>query len=167
MSERAWYLLYSKPHQELIAQENLERQGYITYLPMLETRRFLRGKHQYVVNPMFPRYLFLWLSDETDNWGPIRFTRGVMKLVRFSGNPAKVPSDLIDFLKENEKYQIEREREKTELKPGMNVRVLKGIMSGYEGVVQERVGKKRVTVLLEIVGKNTLLYLSPELLESV
>ena len=71
----AWYLLYSKPRQEGVAVENLKRQGYETYLPLVRTRRRRQGQYVSLVEPMFPRYLFIHLSDQTDNWGPIRSTR--------------------------------------------------------------------------------------------
>ena len=30
----AWYLIYTKPRQEIVALENLERQGFNVYLPL-------------------------------------------------------------------------------------------------------------------------------------
>jgi len=38
MDTRAWYLLYTKPRQEQRAVENLKRQGYIAYLPLIAAR---------------------------------------------------------------------------------------------------------------------------------
>ena len=90
----AWYLLYSKPRQEGVAVENLKRQGYETYLPLIRTRRRRQGQYVSLVEPMFPRYLFIHLSDQTDNWGPIRSTLGVSGLVRFGDLPAQVPGRL-------------------------------------------------------------------------
>ena len=98
----AWYLLYSKPRQEGVAVENLKRQGYETYLPLIRTRRRRQGQYVSLVEPMFPRYLFIHLSDQTDNWGPIRSTLGVSALVRFGDLPAQVPDRLIDALKSRE-----------------------------------------------------------------
>ena len=34
-----WYLIHTKPRQELRALENLERQGYECYLPLLPTEK--------------------------------------------------------------------------------------------------------------------------------
>ena len=55
----AWYLLYSKPRQEGVAVENLKRQGYETYLPLIRTRRRRQGQYVSLVEPMFPRYLLI------------------------------------------------------------------------------------------------------------
>ena len=73
---KAWYLIHSKPNQERVAQEQLERQDYETYLPLAHVRKRKRGRSYTDIAPMFPRYLFIKLSDQTDDWRPIRSTIG-------------------------------------------------------------------------------------------
>ncbi len=72
-----WYAIHSKPRQEERALENLERQGFQAWLPMLTVEKFRRGKLAKVVEPMFSRYLFIRLDTEQTNWSPIRSTLGV------------------------------------------------------------------------------------------
>ncbi len=52
--------------------------------------------------PLFPRYLFIRLSDDTRNWFPIRSTRGVFQLLIFgtSVDPIEMPETMIDCLKQ-------------------------------------------------------------------
>src|SRR3989338_8629396 len=97
-----WYLLYTKPRSEQVAELNLKRQGYRSYLPFTLERRRHQGTYHLIKTPMFPRYLFIQLNKETDNWSPIRSTKGVTDLVRFGGCPAKVPNDLIETLSQKE-----------------------------------------------------------------
>lgn len=151
----AWYLLYSKPRQEGLAVENLKRQGYETYLPLIRTRRRRQGQYVSLVEPMFPRYLFIRLSDQTDNWGPIRSTFGVSALVRFGDLPAQVPDRLIDALKSREDESGVQEFELPDFKPGDRVRIADGPMAGYEGIFQARSSRERVVVLLHVVGQAT------------
>lgn len=73
---RTWYLVQSKPRNEARALENLLRQGYETYLPLIEVERLQRGKLLKKQEPLFSRYLFLHLEEGNDNWGPIRFDPG-------------------------------------------------------------------------------------------
>ena len=80
---RTWYLVQSKPRNEARALENLLRQGYETYLPLMEVERLQRGKLLRKMEPLFPRYLFLHLEEGNDNWGPIRSTLGIAGMVRF------------------------------------------------------------------------------------
>ena len=150
----AWYLVYSKPQQERLALENLERQGYDAYLPLIRNRRRRGGRYVAMIEPMFPRYLFLHLSDETDNWGPIRSTIGVSKLVRFGDIPARVPDDLIGALKGREDDSGVHDLPPPDFKAGDRIRIVEGPMAGYEGIFRAKTSQERVVVLLEIVGQS-------------
>lgn len=151
---KAWYLVYSKPQQERLALENLERQGYPSYLPMIRNRRRRKGKYTSIVEPMFPRYLFVHLSDETDNWGPIRSTIGVVNLVRFGMRAARVPDSLIAMMKEREEDGVQRIAV-PELNPGDHVRIVEGVMAGYDAIFQAKTGKERVVLLLQLAEDKT------------
>jgi transcriptional antiterminator RfaH len=59
-----WHLIYTKPHQEKVALDNLTRQNYQCYLPLIHTEKILRGKKILSKEPMFPRYLFVRLSHD-------------------------------------------------------------------------------------------------------
>ena len=43
---KRWYLVYSKPRQEELAKANLQRQGFVCYLPMARQPRRRMGKWQ-------------------------------------------------------------------------------------------------------------------------
>lgn len=150
---KAWYLLYSKPRQEKLALENLDRQGYEAYLPLIEGRRRRQRRFQRVIEPMFPRYLFVSLSDQTDDWGPIRSTIGVANLVRFGNLAARVPPDLVAALRASEDEAGLHHLPDAELRPGDRVRISGGVMAGYEAIFQARTGRERVMLLLDIAGK--------------
>ncbi len=165
MSFKAWYLIYTKAKQEAVALMNLEQQGYCAYLPFHKTRRRFRMQYKFVVEPLFPRYLFIALNTGTDDWGPIRSTRGVAKLVRFGGMPAKVPTELIELLKEQEKNRVQDELPLPQFKRGDRVQIMEGVMAGYEGVFDEKTGAKRASVLLGIADRYTRIQVSLESLE--
>ncbi len=147
---KAWYLLQTKPQQERLAQNNLERQGYEIYLPLATILRRRRGRAKPTIGPLFPRYLFIHLSDETDNWKPIRSTLGVQQLVRFGEWPAKVPDMLIDTLRQQEDDKGLQNLPDPELAPGETVRISHGPFEGYTAIFQAKTGQERVMLLLEI-----------------
>ncbi len=147
---KSWYLIHTKPRQELLAEENLERQGYETYLPMAEVRRKRRGRTVRVIDPMFPRYLFIHLSDETDDWRPIRSTLGVAALVKFGEEPARIPDQLIDVLRNRETDSGYHKLEPKAVTKGTPVRIAEGPFEGFEGIYQCRSGKERVVLLLKV-----------------
>ncbi len=163
----AWYLVYSKPQQERLALENLDRQGYASYLPKVRARRRRQGRYVKVVEPMFPRYLFIHLSDQTDNWGPIRSTIGVSNLVRFGMQPARVPNALIEMLRSREDEEGIQQIEPRELHVGDRVRLVEGVMAGYEAIFEAKSGKERVSVLLKIANTTARVQVSSDDIEPV
>lgn len=151
---KSWYLVYTKPRQEEVALTNLTRQGYGVYLPRLRQSRKRRGKRVLVVEPLFPRYLFIHLDSHTDNWIPIRSTLGVMSLVRFGTEPARVPDDLVAHLKSQQGAEGLHEWAEPKLAVGDRVRVAEGPLAGYEGVLLAKSGRERVTLLLDMLGSQ-------------
>ena len=65
-----WYVIQTKPRQESVAIENLERQGYAAYCPKMAQakRRRQRQRWQKVIEPLFPRYLFVQLAMGIDDF---------------------------------------------------------------------------------------------------
>jgi transcriptional antiterminator RfaH len=153
MTNKHWYVIYTKPRQEEVAKINLERQGYVTYLPMIRQVRRRRGQRISVVAPMFPRYMFIQLDSHTDNWAPIRSTRGVTELVKFAHRPAEAPPELVEMLQSREDEQGIQVLPADDFKAGGRVRITEGGLAGYEGVFLARTSRHRVAVLLEIMGK--------------
>jgi transcriptional antiterminator RfaH len=154
LTARSWYLVYCKPRQEAVARENLARQGYETYLPLLHDARRRRGKRVTLVAPMFPRYLFIHLNSQSDNWAPIRSTLGVVSVVRFGRAAARVPDDLLASLRSREDEQGVQILPVEEYRSGSRVRITQGSFAGYEGIFQAATGRDRVTVLLDVLGRN-------------
>jgi transcriptional antiterminator RfaH len=159
-SKRSWYLIFTKPRQENLARENLERQGFITYLPLAEQSRRRNGRYIKSIEPFFPRYLFIQLNTDTDNWAPIRSTLGVAQMVQFGGIPAQVPEELITSLKANDDSEGLQKIARRDMAPGDRVEIVSGPFAGYEAIYKQHKGADRVAVLLEVVGKNTALTLS-------
>ncbi len=152
---KAWYLVFTKPRMENVAQSNLERQSYHTYLPKVLLNKRVRGRYSLKSEVMFPRYLFIHLDTVTDNWMPIRSTLGVSHMVRFGGIPAQVPEALLQQLHSREDMQGNTVLPVRELTPGDPVEILEGPMAGYIGVFEHHASCERVQILLKIVGEHT------------
>jgi transcriptional antiterminator RfaH len=164
---KIWYLVYTKPRQERLARTNLARQRYETYLPLMREVRRRQGRRVTVTAPMFPRYLFIHLDRETDNWGPIRSTLGVVSVVRFGQEPARAPDDLLVFLRTREDESGLQVVPVEEFRPGGRVRIVEGPLTGYEGIYLAKGGHDRVAVLLNILGKESRTTMDAGILEPV
>ena len=147
----AWHLIYTKAQQEDIALMNLERQGYTCYLPKLRIEKIRRRKAIIVIEPTFPRYLFvrLDLSSQGKSWSPIRSTIGVQQLIYFGNRAASVDDALIDCLR---RHEAERSIENM-FKPGETVVITDGPFSGIEAIFQTTDAERRAMILLEILSK--------------
>jgi transcriptional antiterminator RfaH len=144
-----WYAIHSKPRQEERALENLQRQGFEAWLPMLTVEKVLRSKLVQVIEPMFSRYLFIRLDTEQTNWSPIRSTLGVSKLVSFGNRPAVVADELIEALQ-----QLPEQAPQRLIQPGQQVKIVSGPLRGLEGIYQQADGELRAMVLIELLNKQ-------------
>ena len=150
-----WYAVQTKPRQEAIAELNLERQGYQTYLPKILLRKRRRDKWTRVVEPLFPRYLFIQVNTKQQSLAPVRSTLGVATLVRFGHLLRPVPNEIIGYLKQQELEGAGLRTDDTcPHQPGDPVQILQGPFAGLNGIFQTATGEQRALVLLELLGRQ-------------
>ncbi|WP_018625577.1 transcription/translation regulatory transformer protein RfaH [Kangiella aquimarina] len=152
-NNKGWYLVHSKPRQELRAEEHLKNQAINCVLPLIEIEKIIRGKRQLISEPLFPGYLFVELQTNGQDWSKIRSTRGVRDFVRFGGVPGRVPESVLEHLKilEIRDAAIETNAPKA----GDKVVITDGPFKDLEGVFKISNGEERSIVLLTILGKAT------------
>lgn len=144
-----WYVIQSKPGQLLKAQAELEQQDFETYLPLIKTEQIKKGKRLEVETPLFPGYLFIYLSKDESNWRPIRSTRGVAKLISFGNEPAIVPTAIINTIRAELRHtDSERQFSKDD-----KVSISEGPFKDLQAVFVEYDGEQRAFVLLELLGR--------------
>ena len=95
----SWHLVHTKPRGEARSLDNLERQGFEVFLPMISLQKVRRGKLTNVTEPMFSRYLFIRTTTMVQDLSLVRSTLGVIQLVRFGTVPAKVPNDWVESMR--------------------------------------------------------------------
>ena len=148
-----WYLLYCKPKQELSAQQHLANQGLTSFLPEITLDKLRAGAWQQVTEPLFPRYLFLHISNsEQLNIRAIRATRGITDFVRFGSALATVPDQLIQQLTA-EQMSLKQQPAEGRLKAGEAVTIIKGPLSGLNAVFDCADGEKRSLILVSMLGQ--------------
>lgn len=149
-----WFAVYSKPRLESVAESNLQRQSYDTYLPRIKHSRRRRGAWQEIVEPLFPRYLFIRMTPKQSTMSPIASTRGVSNLVRFGHQISPVPEGLVEQLRAAENPVSGLHGCKNPIfTQGEKVRVLDGPLAEIEAIFESTDGDARVTILLDILGR--------------
>lgn len=149
-----WYAMYTKPRQEAVALENLQRQNYKVLYPRARVQKRKAGQGVVaVLEPLFPRYMFVHLETGVDDFSKLRSTKGCVDLVKFGGKASTVPGDLIDLIHEQADgdYVIDLQNQ-NELQVGGKVRVAEGPLEGFLGTIASAKSEHRVIVLLNILG---------------
>ena len=139
-----WYLLKTKPRQEIIAKQNLKNQGYGSFCPIVKINNRL------VV--LFPGYLFVQLNEKTQNWSPINSTKGVSHFVKFGLNFAKVPTSVIEFIKTNQHITTEKLKNLYKFKSGDKIQITDGVFKNYMAIFKCYKPDDRVILLMNLLG---------------
>ena len=164
----SWFAVYTKPRQEHIALENLERQDFHCFLPMAVNPYQRRSEKKLRIEPLFPRYLFLNVIPNQQSLGPVRSTRGVATMVRFGTRLARLPEAVINLISQRcnpDTGLIELDPIPVEL--GDKVRVFDGPFAGLQGIFQERKGENRALLLMKMLGTESTVEVETMLLQKV
>ena len=149
-----WYLIKTKPRQEIKAKKNLENQGYRAFCPMIKINDRL------VV--LFPGYLFIQLNEKTQNWSPINSTKGVSHFVKFGLNFAKAPNSVIEFIKTNQHITADKLNNLNKFKPGDKVQISDGAFKDYTAIFKCYKSDERVILLMNLLGHEQSLSIKKE-----
>lgn len=148
-----WYLLYCKPKQEFRAQQHLQNQGLTSFVPIIQRQKLKAGQRQQVTEPLFPRYLFLYVPDTELNLSTIRSTRGISDFVRFGQQLAIVPAGFIAELTSRQLLLQQQEDRLAVFTKGEQLLVSYGAFCGLEAVFDMADGEQRSMVLIDILNQ--------------
>jgi transcriptional antiterminator RfaH len=149
-----WYLVKTKSKQEDIAILNLENQNFHVYCPYA----LIRNKNEV----LFPGYIFIQLDKDTQNWSPIRSTKGVLYFVRFGLSYAKIPDNIIEFIKTNQLNTAEKLKNINRFKSGDKVQITDGVFKNCIAIFKSYKSDERVILLMNILGQQQKLTIKQE-----
>ena len=151
----AWFLAQLKPNAQRIAERNLHRQGFTTFLPKIEQSRRKDSRFVTEVKPLFPGYIFVQFDTQTGGWRAINSTQGVTRLVSFGRDPAPVPDDLIDEIRARCSDGDVFVPAQDTIGVGDVVTVAKGPFADFTATVADLDPDQRVWVLIDLMGRKT------------
>lgn len=165
-SSPAWIAIYTEPRAEVRAMREVIGLGFAAYCPVERFFRVYRGKREMVSRPLFPRYIFAAFDPHKADWGAINHADGVVSVLGHAGKASRVPTVWIDGVRRAEGMGVFDRTTKNPagLKIGQNLKIGKGPFVGMQATVAEFVGrlrssrsKKRVKVLMDLLGRATTL----------
>lgn len=150
-----WYAVHTKPRQEVRASVQLANQGFEVFAPRLRERRRRQSRLEWVVGPLFPRYVFIRADAQQQSLASVRSTLGCSDLVRCGFAPIVVPNAVIDALQARQNDGVIALPEpQRDWAAGTALDVIGGPFEGMRVLFQQRSGAGRVRVLLELMGQQ-------------
>jgi transcriptional antiterminator RfaH len=159
-----WYLIQFKPNSHRLAERNLHRQGFETFLPMQKITRRKASRFVSDLKPLFPGYMFVSVNSDLAPWRTINSTIGVSKLVSFEGKPKPLPLQLISGL------MLRCDASGILLPPkslseGDSVEMLTGPFANFIATVDTIDPEQRIWVLMDFMGQKTRMQVTSDQLQ--
>ena len=149
--DKKWFIAQIKPNSYNSAIQNLERQGFETFLPKMKITQ--RQKDKFIDKNVyvFPGYMFVCFDPDIIMWSKINSTYGVSKILTFNKKPSEISSDLILELKN--RYEINSNpTQKTKLLKGDSIKFYTGPFADLIAKVESVDEKNRIWILFEAMG---------------
>lgn len=145
-----WYVIQHKPGQGDRAIQNLLNQHVDCFYPRILVEKVRSGKRTQRLEPLFPGYMFINLSEGEQNWNKLRSTRGVLRIVGFGNSPATIDQTVIDQIN----ARLESVTTHGGLKPGQTVELDDGPFKGLDAIFHCYDGDERAVVMINFMQKH-------------
>ena len=143
-----WSVIQSQPACERRALWHMTYQGFTTYAPRERITRIVRGKKVQCARWLFPRYVFVWI---TDHWHALFTTIGVTRVLLNGEQPARIPDGFVESMRAREhKGLITVPKHRFDI--GQQVQVTGGLFAGARALYQGMTSQQREIILLEALG---------------
>ena len=161
-----WAVVNTQPHREHVALENLKRQDFQAYCPLIKRRHSHARRVKEVLRPLFPGYLFVRINPSVQRWRPLLSTQGVRSLVRCGEELSLLGDDFVHELKA-------REVDGAITKPvspyrlGQRVCVTGGAFDGLIATIVEMHERERLTVLMQLLNRAVKIHIDSDQVAAV
>ncbi len=150
-----WYAVHTHPKGEALAEANLRRQDFVTYLPRYRRRRRHARRIDWTAVPLFPRYLFVRMDIEQVRWRAIHSTFGVQHLVCHGETPAALPPGIVEDIQAREDISgLVAVKAAPPFAKGEAVQVTEGAFAEQVGLFDGVTDDERVSILLTLLGRE-------------
>lgn len=148
MSESRWFVAHTKPRREKKLASYCEQKGIAVTLPCYRSAHQYRGKTVVFQKPLFPGYLFLFMTALYRQ--PVLQSDHVANLLDvFDQDTFKRQLDEILAALDTD-LEV---RVAPSIGKGMRVRIKSGPLRGVEGWVEERYGMDTVLLRLDFISQ--------------
>lgn len=161
-ADKKWYVFYVYPKFEVKVHDYLQKEDFESFLPLTWVVRHWSDRRKRMRVPLFPSYIFV--NIERDRIHEVTRIPKVIRCVTFNGIPASLKQKEIDCIKQiiaNE-FSFEVVHSPS---IGDHVMIVKGALTGMEGVLVEERGDQRFALRLELLQQSILINVPSDCLE--
>ena len=146
-----WYAIYTSSRHEKVVAKQLEDRGIESFLPLYRSWHRWKDRRKLVDLALFPSYVFVRI--EAQKRLRVLQVPGVVNLVSFNGEPAALPEQEINALRNGLENHVYAEPHPY-LRVGRKVRVVRGPMAGAEGILSRKKHKHRVVISIDFLMRS-------------
>lgn len=155
----SWLVLTTHPHRESQAIDNLLRQSFRAYCPMI-VKHVRHARRAYDARrPLFPGYIFAERPNLQQRWRPLLSTIGIRNVLSHDNKPAKLPQGFIESLMAREADGIISIPE-SPFHIGQQVTIRGGPFDGLIGQIIQMRPNDRILLLLDLLNQKTTVHVN-------
>ena len=154
-SQKIWYAIYTKSRNEKCVAVFLAEHGIEHYLPLVKKYRQWSDRRKTIEQPLFSSYVFVHIAEKEHL--QVLKTQGVVRFITFEGRKTPIRDIEIEAIRRYVETGEEVINNEEDFIPGKFVKVIRGQFKGLEGRLVQILGKQRVKIEIEAVGKSVYL----------
>lgn len=151
LAQPRWYAAYTRANHEKRVAGQLAGREVEHFLPEYESVRRWKDRRVRLQMPLFPGYVFVRI--ELRDRLRVLQVPGVARLVGFHGSPTAMPEEDMNRIREFLGQGLRAEPHPY-LRAGRRVRVVRGPLTGLEGIVAGRKNGSRLVLSFEVIQRS-------------
>ena len=132
--EKKWFVVYTKPQQELKVAMELSVMGITNYCPTITLVKQYSDRKKKVNRPLLSSYVMVQLEEKERQ--KVFACTGIVRYLFFLGKPAVIPANQINLM-QNHLNGVNNDFKVTTLSVGDSHTITEGPFSGVTGKVVE------------------------------
>jgi len=162
-----WYAVHVRSRHEFQVTDRLTMKGLETFLPTVERQRKWKDRKKMIAFPLFPGYIFVHTTRESNNLLSVLKVKGVVRMLcTLPGQPDTIPEDQIVALQ-----KLVENKEALDPYPYLNegqmVQITKGPLSGIEGILVKKLDKHLLILSVDVLKQGVALTINASEVEKI
>jgi len=160
-----WYVFYTAPRAEKVVCKNLVGKNYNVFLPTTKILREWKNRQKkWIEQVLFPSYIFV-NTEEYELYNIVRIPK-IAAFIKCGSKPSTIPVKDIEAIKKMISLDKEVSVEHNFI-VGESVRINKGPLMGYEGILVKQKGGTKFGIQLKDINHTVLINVCTSLIEKI